>query len=59
MFRYDLKLIRGHLVAYLLSRGQNQLSVIKKNGAYVQIRSERLTFLDIAHYLSPNTSYDK
>ena len=54
--RYDLNLIKEHLVAELADLGN--VHVGKKTNTTMFIKTPGLLFLDIINYLGPGTSYD-
>ena len=56
--RYDINVIKRFLFRHLESSEQDGIGfVVKRNNAYMCIKTERLKFLDITNYLAPGCSY--
>lgn len=55
---YDLAVIKAYLFTIIRKYDRVEF-VIKKMNSYIQIRTSRLNFLDIVHFLGPRTSYRK
>ena len=58
--RYDINVIKRFLFRSLDSSEEDGIGfVVKRNNAYMCIKTERLKFLDISNYLAPGYSYDQ
>jgi hypothetical protein len=57
--KYDMNIIRKHLLPYLCRSQKADLRIIKNGNTYKLVESQKLKFLDVTMYLAAGTSYDK
>jgi len=55
--RYDINVIRRHLLPMLQAMDTTPIHVIKNGNSYKMIKTSRLKFLDVTFYLAAGTSY--
>lgn len=56
--RYDIPLIKSHLLSYIKTKNGDVKYVIRKGNNYMCLQTTKLRFLDICNYLAPGFSYD-
>ena len=54
--KYDINLIKPYFIKVLLTADPIQF-IVKKNNAFICLKTERLKFLDICNYLAPGFDY--
>ena len=57
--KYDIPLIKHHMLKYFQDNDEEVKYVIKKGTNHMCVQSERLRFLDITNYLAPGFSYSQ
>ena len=57
--RYDINLIKAKVLKYLEVHKNKESFIVKKNNSYMCIGNGTFKLLDITHFLSPGTSYEK
>lgn len=55
--KYDINLIKNHLIKHLGLDASADCFVVKRNNVYTCIRADKFKFLDITQYLGPGINY--
>lgn len=55
--KYDIPLIRKHLIKYVLENNDKVLFTVKKGNNYMCLKTQKLRFLDIRNFLNPDAKY--